>query len=96
MRRKVIKKRLKKRTPKKTLARKSRRKPAQRRNADRVLIGAIAEKLSYSGGKGKPPKSRWVHKFEVPVRVWGLADGTVLLEPADKSLNLWDNYDVKV
>ena len=70
---------------------------AARKNPDgRVLIGANAEKLFYSGGNGKSSKSRWVHTFETPVRVYGMPDGSVLLESMNKSVSLWDFYPVEV
>lgn len=77
---------------------KPRRKVARRRaNPDgRELIGNFAEKLYYKGGKGKPPSTRWVHKFEDAVKVWGLPDGSVLLEPVNPDISIWDMYDVKV
>ena len=67
-----------------------------RGNPERVLIGAKAEKLFYEGGDGKPARSRWVHEFETQVRVWGLPNGSVLLEAVNPSLSLWENMDVTI
>lgn len=66
------------------------------KNPGRCLIGERAYELTYEGGDGKPKKSRWVHKFETHVRVFGLPDGTVLLEAVDPGLSLWENYDVEI
>ncbi len=79
----------------------TRPKRRRRNNQGRILIGEFAEKLSYQGGRGKPKNSRWVHDFisdqnESPVRVYGMPDGTITLEPVKKGVRLWDWFDDKV
>lgn len=69
-----------------------RKKKSSRRNpGGGVLIGDDALSLTYRGGRGKKKKSRWIHKFETPVEVLGLRDGSIKLR-SKQGLALWDFF----
>lgn len=77
-------------TPRRKTKKTKKQRMSTRSNPRRgVVIGDRAISLSYNGGKGKKKNSRWVHRFETPVEVLGMKDGSIKLRSKD-GIKLWD------